>query len=432
MRKLLSIVVLSVAGCAGASYSEQRHEADELRDALSRPARPDDLSAGAGDVAGLGSELTTEVVAREVVRRNPNVLAALERWVAFLERAPQRRSLPNPMLAYGYSSMFRMHTVELLQEVPFPEKLLAEGRAALAEARSMRHELRERTNQLREQAATNLAMLHVARRQVELVDENVALMDRFIEIARTRYAAGAATQSDVLRAEVEREGLRVERAGFVRDVLVAESALNVLLDRSPDAPLGPVAALPEQAAPEALSLLFERAFRQRPELDAFRARWEAERELLSRAELEWVPDVVLGGAYVRDFGEDENEVELTGGLSLPIWWGRIRAGIRESEANVRRAEAETRAARNRVLDEVRAASARWSAADEQHRLLRDEALPRARQNVEVSEGAYVSGQLGFLELIDARRMLLQQQLELERTRGERAIAEAELRRAVGE
>lgn len=433
---LLSLALLGVAGCTSASYSEQRRETDELRDALGWGA-PDELSdpgalTPAGEAASLSSELTTEVVTREVVRRNPDVVAALERWVAFLERAPQRTALPDPTVRYGYSSMFKMHTVELMQEVPFPAKLLAEGRAALAEARGQRFELAERANRLREQAATSLAVLHVARRQVELVDENLALMARFIEIARTRYAAGAATQSDVLRAEVERAGLEVERAGFVRDVALAESALNVLLDRAPDAPLGPVAELAAPAPPEALGVLFERAFERRPELDAWRARWEVERELLSRAELEWVPDAVLGGAYVRDFGMDEDEVELTGGISLPIWWGRIRAGIREGEANVRRAEAETRSARNRVLDEVRAAAARLTAASEQHRLVRDEALPRARQNVEVSESAYVSGQLDFLALIDARRMLLVQQLELERTRGERSMAEAELRRAVGD
>ncbi|MBX3465476.1 MAG: TolC family protein [Planctomycetes bacterium] len=436
---LFSIALLGVAGCTSASYSEQRREADELRDALGwgaprDPFDPADLSLAEGSQPPLHleGELTIDRVTDEVVRRNPNVVAAFERWVAFLERAPQRTALPDPWLRYGYSSMFKMHTVELMQEVPFPEKLLAEGRAALAEARGMRAELAERTNQLREQAARSLAVLHVARREVQLADENLGLLERFIEIARTRYAAGQATQSDVLRAEVERDGLRAERAGFVRDVELAASALNVLLDRAPDAPLGPVAPLPEPATPEALSVLFERAFRLRPELAAFRSRWEAEREMLSRAELEWVPDVVFGGAYVRDFGEDENEIELTGGISLPIWWGRIRAGVRESEANVRRAEAETRAARNRVLDEVRAAASRLHAASEQHRIVRDQALPRARQNVEVSETAYVSGQLDFLALIDARRMLLSQQLELERTRGERSIAEAELRRAVGD
>lgn len=427
-------------GCAGSGYREQELEAEELRSGLGwgqpswdfalklPPTTPLDPAVA----AELEGPLTLDQVSALVVRRNPDVVAALERWASFLERAPQRTALPNPTVRYGYSSMFRMHSVELMQEVPFPAKLLAEGRAALAEARSMRWELAERANALREQAARSVAMLFATRRTLELLGENIALLERFVQIAETKYANGSATQSDVLRAQVERDGLRAERAGAQRDLELAQSALNVLLDRAPDAPLGPVATLPEPAAPTELGALFEQAYQRRPELEAYRARWEAERESLSRAELEWVPDLVFGGAYVRDFGEDEDEVELTGGISLPIWIGRIRAGVREAEANVRRAEAETRSARNRVLDEVRAASARLRAATEQHRIVRDDSLPRAEQNVTVTEAAYTAGQVDFLDLIDAQRMRLMQQLELERTRAERTTADAELRRATGE
>lgn len=437
----LSLLVLAAAlclpGCIGAAYDAELAAVEDARSGLAWRGGSEDIAAliarqTEGDVAELTSEVQLHVAVAAVLRRNPDVLAALERWVAFLERVPQRTALPNPTARYGYSSMFKMHSVELMQEVPFPAKLLAEGRAALAEARVMRWELAERVNVLREQAASTVAMLYAARREVELVDENLALLERFIELARTKVTAGTATQSDVLRAEVERGGLRAERAGFLRDVEVAQSALNVLLDRAPDAPLGAVRSLPEPEALAPLALLFERAFQHRPELEAFRARWEAERESLSRAELEWVPDAVVGGGYVRDFGEDEDQVELTAGLSLPVWVGRIRAGIREAEANVRRAEADTRSARNRVLDEVRVASSRLAAAVERHRIVRDDALPRAEQNVQVTEAAYSSGQVDFLDLIDAQRMRLMQQLELERTRAEQTKAEAELRRAAGE
>ena len=435
LRGLALALAVSTTGCI-AGYSESRAEADRYRESLrwedeadligpnARPADP-------GDAAFVGT-LVSAVVADEVVRRNPNVRAALERWVAYLERAPQRTSLPNPAFAYRYSSMFRMHVYELMQEVPLPAKLLADGRAALADARAMRAELDEQTNLLRARAEQALANLHLARRSLELVDQNAALVDRFIEIANSRYTAGTATQSDVLRAQDEREGLREERAMFVRDVQVAESMLNVLLDRAPEAPLGPVAIVDGPVALEPLTALYERALQQRPELAAFRARADAQREMLSRAELEWVPDFVVGGGYVRDFGEDEDHVELTAGLSLPVWLGRIRGGVAEAEANVRRADAETHSTRNRVFDEVRQAAARLAAATERSTILREATLPRARQNVEVSQAAYVSGQLDFLALVDAQRMSLMKELELERVRAERTSAQAELRQAVGD
>jgi outer membrane protein TolC len=327
--------------------------------------------------------------------------------------------------------MFRMSTVEVEQMVPFPGKLLAQARAALAEARATRWDFAERVNALRAQAVTALAMLYEARREGALVDENVALLDRFIAVVQTKYSAGTASQSDVLRAQVERDGLRAERVRFRRDEEVAASALNVLLDRAPDAPLGEVAPLPAPAATRPLTALLAEAEHLRPALEASRARQDAQRERLSRAELEWAPDLAVTGAYMHDFNMGVERYAVGGGLSLPVWVGRIRAGVREAEAEVRRAEAETRGARDRVLDEVRAAASRLAAAAERHRIVRDDALPRAAQNVEVTEAAYTAGQVDFLSLIDAQRMRLMQQLELERTRAERTIAEAELRRAVG-
>lgn len=440
MRRLLLPFVTVLAGCSSAGYSEGWSESEGLRSRLRRgeSAIVDPLSFTRAPLAdpeldqALAAGLTLDQVTAAVVQRNPDVLAALERWVGFLEREPQRTALPDPTLRYRYSSMFKMHVVEMMQEVPFPAKLLADGRNALAEARAMRAEVSERANMLREQTVAVLANLHRARREVELVDQNVALMERFVEVARTRYTAGAATQSDVLRAEVERDGLRSQRAVFARDVAIAESGLNVLLDRPADAALGPVASLPDPPEPDPLTVLFERALQQRPELTAARERWSAAGEMLDRAEWEWAPDLVVGGGYVRDFGLDEDEVEVTGGISLPIWIGKIRAGIREAEANVRAAEAGARSARNRILDEVRRASSRLIAAKTQQRILAEDTLPRAQQNVQVSEAAYMSGQLGFLELVDAQRVLLMQQLELERARAEQVVAGAELQRAVGE
>ncbi|MCO5170673.1 MAG: TolC family protein [Planctomycetes bacterium] len=424
------MAALLLAGCLAPEHGPAPAFANGL-DVDGSPWEERPTGAHPTDEARLTGPLTPDGVAELVAARNPDALAALERWVAHLEQVPQRASLPDPWLRYGYSSMFKMHTVELMQEVPFPGKLLAQGRAAVAEARAMRAALSEQTNLLRAQTRSGLAGLYLARRALALLDEHVALMERFVEIARSRYAVGAATQPDVLRAEVTRDALRVEREGARREVQVAESGLNVLLDRPPDAPLGPVLAPEVGAPPEPLAVLFERALRQRPDLAGAAALVDAEVARRDRAELEWVPDLVVGGGYVRDAGAGADELEVSGGVSLPIWWGRLRGGVAEARANVRRAEAEARAARSRVLDEVRRAAARVRAADAQARLLAEEAVPRARQNVAVSEAAYVAGRIDFLALIDAQRMQLDQELALERVRAERAAAEAELRRSVG-
>lgn len=379
----------------------------------------------------LGLSLEPAAVERLVLRRNPDAVAALERWVGQLERAPQARGLPDPWLRYRYSSMFRMHTVELMQEVPYPEKLLADGRAALAMARVGEAQAAQVRNALRERTGAALGALHAARRTLELVEQSLADLERFVELARTKYAAGAASQSDVLRAELERDGLRAAREGAVRDALLATSALNALLDRRPDAALGPV-RLPPLPVPEPLAGLLQRAQERHPDLSAARARLEYGREMVGHADLAWVPDLVFGGAYVRDFGADEDELELTAGLSLPVWGWKNQAHRREAQAVCREAEAEVRGARARVLDEVVQAAGRLQAAAAQERILREQALPTAARNVAVTEAAYVAGQVDLLALIDAQRQVLGQRIEQARLEGEGLAAEAALRRATGE
>ncbi len=439
---------LLLAGCVS-SYEDRLREREALRAALGRPTDDSPFGRAALDAladAALGATPsadpeTERALAREVslpwvadlaVQRNPDVGAALSRWTAFLERVPQQEYPPLPVATATYNSMFRMGTAGVTQTVPFPAKLVVDARAALAEARAQRGDLVARVNLLREQAVVSVARLFVARREVAIVDENIALLDRLLAVARARYGTGATVLPDVLRAELERANLAAERTGYVQNVQIAESALNVLLDRAPDAPLGPVPALPPSAPPAPLAALFTRALERRPELGAARALMDAARERRARAGLEWVPDLVLEGAYVRDFNLHENHYAVSGGLSLPLWWPRIQAQIREAEAAADVAAADARTARNRVLDEVRQAAARLAAARERLRIVVHEALPPADQNVKVSEAAYVAGQLDFLDLIDTQRTRLVTQLALVRAEGDEVVAAAALARALGE
>lgn len=424
-RACAGAVLLGLLGACSSEEGRQRLALEELGWRADGVVLPEpELEAE------LAAEVDPARVGAAVVRKNPDALAALERWVARLERAPQVRSLPDPWLRYRYSSMFAMHTVELMQEIPWPEKLLADARAALAEARVAEAEAARVRDLLRERAVSATAGLFVARRALELLEQNLAELERFVAVARARYEAGTAQQSDLLRAELERDGMRVAREGAARDALLAASALNALLDRRPDAALGPVTlALP--AASGALAELLQRAQASNPELSVSRARLEYEREMVGHADLSWLPDLALGGAYVRDMRMDEDELELTAGLSLPVWGWKNQAHRREAQAGSRRAEAELRAARNRVLDEVVQAAGRLDAALAQERILREQALPTAERNVGVTEAAYVAGRVDLLAWIDANRQLLAQRLELARLQGEAVGAGAALRRAVG-
>jgi outer membrane protein TolC len=380
----------------------------------------------------LATAPTLEVVAETAVRRNPDLKAALERWVAYLERPAQRLAPPSPMLRYQYQSMFKMMEVGADLATPFPTKLVTEAHAALAEAEAVGADYRATENALRARAASAFSVLYLARRQVEIVDENLRLLARFVEVARTRYKTGTASLPDVLRVETERESLLVAREVLAKNVEIAQSSLNVLLDRAPEEPIGSLASPPDPEKPGALGSFYERALERRPELAAAKARAASSALGISRAAQEWLPDFALGTAYVRDFGGQRDFVDVTAGISLPWLLGpSVAARVREAEAGRRVAEAEARSARNTVLDEVKSSHARVEATAAQYRRLAAEVIPRVRKNLEASEAAYMAGQVDFLSLIDTQRTLLSALLEKEAALSEYTARRAELVRATG-
>ncbi len=294
-----------------------------------------------------------------------------------------------------------------------------------------RAEYAEQVNALRAQAGSAYAALYLAQHELTIIDRNLAILGRLLETARARQAAGKASLADVLKVEVELEGTKAEREAALGNLKVTRSALNVLLDRRPEAALGEALTLPEPIAPETAARLSELALATRPELLAAKERVNAADEMTSRARQEWIPDFQAGASYVRDLGTDHNFAEAMGGISLPIWFGAIQGRVREAEANARRSRAEVRSARNRVLDEVASSAAQVEATAARYKILATTVVPRAQDAFKAAETAYTAGQIDFLALLDAQRSLLSKELERERALAEHAMRRMDLEKAVG-
>jgi len=414
------ILVFLLTGCAPSGY------AVEMSEALERRTRFVDHDA---DLPG---DLTVESVEDAVVRRNPDLVAALERWVAFLERVPGREpAVASPMAGYRYAPMLKMDEVEAGVSVPFPTKVAADAETALAEARGARADFEERENQLRAQARGAYARLWLAEQELALVTSNAALLDRFIEIAEVKFRAGTATLPDVLRAKVERDGLDAERASLERTRTAARASLSVLLDRPPLAPLGALAPPPSPVPSGELARLLDEGVGRRPLLQGALSRVAAAESARERATQDWFPDLTLSGGADYDFATHGTFPEASVGLSLPIFPGSISAHVRETDALLRSARADARAARNRVLEEIAESAMRADAAAERWRIFATTAVPRALEAIRAAEAAYVAKEIDFLALVDAQRQLLARELDRERALADYTVARGELERALG-
>jgi len=361
--------------------------------------------------------LSQREIVQSALRDNASIKAVRAKWEAMKARVPQAGAWED--LRAGFDSVttrsvnipansFMDQTAMLEQEVPISGKNRSRARAATAEAGAAFEDLRRMELDVISRARVAYARLANGYAQLEVNHRNEDLLGQFVQISRSRYETGAATQADVLIAQTDAAKLLEMRADIERQISEAQSALNVLLNRSAQAPLGRPAA--PVFIPRALSLptLQAIAIAHRPELQRAQSRISAERFRLELANRQWFPDPALNVKAQRynDASQAISEVDV--GISFPIPWlngKKYSAGVLEARKSVENAQQEFDAARIEALGLVRDQLKKIQTSAGQYELYRDQILPVARQTVEASRAAYEASTGGFLELITTRRTL---------------------------
>jgi len=361
--------------------------------------------------------LTEREVVGAVLRENQTLKAALAKWEAMKARVPQARAWEDLRAGVDWAAersvnippnSFMDQTAGLEQEVPISGKNRSRSRAATAEAHTAFEDLRRMELDLIMRARSAYARFANGYAQLEVNRRNTELLNQFVEISRSRYEAGVATQAEVLLAQTDAAKLLEARADIERQISEEQSALNVLMNRRAQASLGQPSEL--LFTPQALSLdgLQASALSLRPELQRAQDRIDAERFRLELANRQWFPDPALNVKAQRYNSAAQAISEVDVGISIPVpWlnWKKYSAGVLEAQKSVEDAEREFGAARVETLGLVRDQLKKIETSANQYKLYRDNILPLARQTVEASRAAYEASTGGFLELITARRTL---------------------------
>src|SRR5262249_11763051 len=167
----------------------------------------------AGDAPLLSREkISSRDLISIVLASNPTVKAARAKWEAMKERVPQARAWEDPRAGGDFRAersvnvppnSFMDQTVMLEQEVPISGKNLSRGRSATAEARAAFEDFRRTELDVVMRARTAYARLANGYAQLEVNRRNSDLLEQFVQISRSRYEAGTASQADVLTAQTD-------------------------------------------------------------------------------------------------------------------------------------------------------------------------------------------------------------------------------------
>jgi len=357
-----------------------------------------------------GPEAPLAILVRNALEHNPSLAAQRQEVLAAASAVGPAGALPDPFLDTELTmvsvsgprledALSRGSSIGISQTLPFPGKRRLRKGAAEAEAAASALEWEARRARLAGDVV-EAALGHASiRRLMELNGETKSALDAAARGAAALYAAGRASQMEVLMAQAALTESSADRLDLERRLAVSEARLADLsggaLDREA---LARVDLPPPEPLPPLDSLL-NAALEGAPEVRLARSRLESRSLQLAVAEAEVKPDFSLSLRY--RFNDPtmggSDFLTLMAGVSLPFFHKRDRYAPLRQEALARREEArlQVEAEENRLRYEIAEA---WHGAQRgasAAALAEGELVIQARQAYESAVAGYAAGQVDF-------------------------------------
>jgi len=358
---------------------------------------------------------------REVSLADPSVMFTYFPRPVFTARGSQRWSL------------------RAEQRFPFPGKLslrrkIAEGDAVAATLRADDLE-----NRLIFEVKQAYYRLYRMDRQLELAREFQQRLSVFEEAASSRYAVGLGQQQEILKAQLERGTLGVLIEALEADRTSTEKELARLLNFDKPEHIEPMGVISLPDPPNIpIETIVDSALTRHPEVAMLDTLMNNKRLEVSLAKKEWLPDLGIHASYISIAQEEipasadgQDAFAIGASIRIPLFGGNRNVGVSRAQLEQTQLELDRIAIETEVRTHVDDLVSRLKRESRQMKLFAESLIPQAETTVEVTLSGYTSGRIGFLDLLDAERMLFALRNHLEETIEHYAIASAELERTVG-
>jgi outer membrane protein TolC len=397
-----------------------------LAGALSGQNRPDEA-------------LSIEQCIAAALERHPLILASADRHQAAVARIRQAKAFPFPSL--GFNSDLQPHFGDFVnseeaylgvsQALEFPQKRSARRKIVEQDSREAETDIDLVKLEVIFQVRRAFYELLLVQEKLAYARQDLELTEDYLQKAELKLAAGDVGRVEVLRARVEALSAANAIRVAVNDVNLARARLNYQLARGRSSPIEIVGELQIPFRDLNLADLQAQALRLRPELRRLQLSVEKESLVQARARLSNLPDLDLNVSRHRLEGLPTTW-SFTISAPLPfLFQQRQKAEIDESQANARALRRDSEQTRNTILVEVEEAHTNAEKARDQILLYQKEILPRAQEVLEMFTFSYQEGELGGIELIEARRTLNASRRSYADAQFEYALALAALEKAVG-
>lgn len=272
-----------------------------------------------------------------------------------------------------------------------------------------------------------------ARELLSLAQDLLKSTEEFDRITRRQVELGRRPGIDLAQTGIEVTRAQQQVAITESRVNTATIALNTLLNRPPEEPVGALSPLPAATAIEDKETVLRQALEARAEITVEESLRESFRQEARLARAEGRPDLApqfRANEIVRSFSSQDYGFSLA--VTLPIFdWGSRRNRIRQAEGSAQAQTDRITVARNQVRQEVEQALARLRAADTLLKTYQQGVLDRARSLLDASRTGLQEGQTSIVAVLEAQRTYRNVLTDYQNAQAEYALIRAELERAMG-
>jgi outer membrane protein TolC len=447
---MLSLLICWMVGCAHSSVKDCE-DREMVRDLCAAPIPcPRQVPVMVPpEEPPLEGEHPLAFYVQAALMRNPEVLAAERHAAAKAEVVPQVTALPDPVVAATIwpssnqalqTAAGRItNTMAVSQAFPWCGKLRLRGEAATLDAKIALTQLAESQLKVMEEVKLAFYNTYLAKRSLSILDDSEKLLyERFIEPARSRK--GRTARLDVQRAEVELGKLNAQRIELRQQLKQAQADLAKTLSTFPESNLDVPDELDFPAVPEQLEQLYHAALISRPELQGRLNAVSRDERLVELARLSYFPDVSVGFVWydlttnhaLSRTANGENGLGISVGVNLPIWYSKLRAGVREAEDHAAESARLYQASRDEVFRRIQRLTVEARAREQELELYRQQLLPVASEALDTASEGYKTDTVNPVRVIDNWLQLMSLRLRTAQLQASLGQTLAKLERVVGE
>jgi cobalt-zinc-cadmium efflux system outer membrane protein len=364
------------------------------------------------EVEGLPTPKTLADFVLLAERSHPRLVAARAAIEAARGQAVQVRLYPNPNVAVGSPQIAGPESqwdYYVTQDVVTAGKLKLAQQSALRDVQRAEYDLiRARFDVLRDVRQSFYALL-VSQRRVEIYRLLLDIAKRSYDIGTALAEAGEGTKADVLfwSIEQDRADVRLINASVFVETGRRQLAAAIGLPR---ADVGTIEADLYQKIPWFdLKTLQEEIVRANAKPRAAEAKIAQAQWALERAVVEPIPNINVLGGYQRQVGPAQQQGLMQVMMEVPLF-DRNQGAIRSARADIASSRADLRMIELDLATQAAAAVATYRTAQRQADWYEQSILPKARETLQLTQQLYARGEVTFLSLLQAQKILTETEL----------------------